>query len=105
MLPWSGTMLIKALTLYSFPCVVVIAGSMATQQVISRDAVEGFGGAKAAIFPTEIVNRGGKSDRLPVERAQPRVNDKTPVRMQTDCKPLDVPGRCFAKFRMTQTAA
>jgi hypothetical protein len=100
-------MLIKIFTLHSLPCVVAIAGSMAASQSIPLAAGVAFQSdisIEAVTFAGQIVNRAGKSDRLPVERAQPRANERAPVWTPAHCKPpTDVRGRCFANFRLNQT--
>jgi hypothetical protein len=104
----SGAMLIKTVPLHTLPCVVVIASSMAANQIpwAAGAAFQSDISMEAVVFNGQIVNRAGKSDRLPVKRAQPRANDIAPVRMPAHCKPpTDVLGRCFANFRVNQTAA
>ena len=95
-------------TLYSFTCFVAITSSLAASQSIPWDkaAYEPDISKGAITFTGHIVNRAGKGDRLPIKRAEPDANDKAPLRMPTNCKPpTDVVGRCFANFRVNQTAA
>jgi hypothetical protein len=101
-------MRIRIFTLYSFPCVVAITISMAAHQSLPSGtaAFQSESSKEAIIFTGQIVNRAGKTDLLPVKRAQPSANDKAPVRTPAHCKPpIDVLGRCFASFRADQTAA
>ena len=77
-------MLIKTVTLHSLPCAVVIASSMAANQTpwAAGAAFQSDISLEAVVFNGQIVNRAGKSDRLPTKRAQPRAKDMAPVRMQ-----------------------
>jgi len=106
----SRIMLIRTLTLHSLTYVVGITSSMAVQQVIpspGRAERSQSATGSTAITTQQIVNRSIKSDRLPIRRSKPEVNDKAPVQVpaqitltpkyKANCKPpIDVPGRCFA---------
>jgi hypothetical protein len=109
-------MLIKALTLHSFPYIVGITCSIvaAHQVILSPGTAAGFRSdtsTEAAIISRQIVNRSVKNDRLPIKQAEPQSNDKAPVQLpaqiapsskfKTDCRPpIDVVGRCFASARL-----
>jgi hypothetical protein len=111
-------MLIKTLTLHSLTYLVGITSSMAVHQVIpSPGAAKRF--VSATVTGTtaqQIANRSIKSDKLPIKRAKPQLNDKAPAqapaqitpnpKLKTDCKPpIDVPGRCFADARVNHKVA
>jgi hypothetical protein len=110
-------MVIKALTLHSLTYLVGITSSLAVHQVIpSSGTGAGFQSdtaTKVAIITRQIVNRTVKSDRLPVEQAEPAAIGKAPVEVpahiapnpkwKTDCKPpIDVLGRCFAGLEVNR---
>jgi len=110
-------MLIKSLTWHSLTYLVGISSSMMVHQVIPRGAAGEFQSdpsAKAAIITDQIVARQRKSDRLPIKQAKPRANNRAPgevpVRIEqnpkitVDCKPIDVPGRCFAGLWTNRTS-
>ncbi len=103
-------MFIKILTLHSLTYIVGIASTIAVHQVIpSPSSPAGFQSetTKAATTAGQIANRATKSDRLPIKS---QANDKAPPsqpgqnapdrKLESDCKPLDVIGRCFADARV-----
>ncbi len=98
-------MIVKTLTLHSLTYLVGITSSVAVHQVIPT-SVQGNPISNAAIV-FEVANRSVKSDRLPLQQAQPQANEKAPAtapakiapnqKLKPNCKPpIDVLGRCFA---------
>jgi hypothetical protein len=111
-------MLIKTLTLYSLTYLVGITSSVAVHQAIPSDTAARFQSVTGTteMITQQIVNRSIKSDRLSIEQAKLRVNDKTPIQVpaqitpnpkfKTDCKPpMDILGRCFADARVNHMVA
>jgi hypothetical protein len=102
-----AAMRVKPLTLHCLPYVLVIAGSISADQIMPDRAANYRSdvSSNAAAFAGQIVNRSGKSDRRPVNRAKSDTNDKAPIRMPEHCKPpIDVLGRCFAALKASQSA-
>lgn len=111
-------MLIKTLVSYSLTYVVGITSSVAVHHAVtSPGTAAGFrsdNATKAAVFTQQIVNRAGKSNRLPIiGQVGSQSGDKAPAqvpgkmapspKLKANCAPpIDVYGRCFAIVRVNR---
>jgi hypothetical protein len=93
---------IKALNLRSLLYVATVTGSIVAAAGVAL-GLSSDAGDKTEIFSTQV-NRSLKSNKLPIKQTSPHANVKEFVKVpakvapkfEVNCRPVDVPGRCFA---------
>jgi hypothetical protein len=66
----------KAVTLYSLPCVVAMAGLLVAAHEVAPPASPVAVSAAGEHYAGQTVNRASKGDRLPIRQASPKISPK-----------------------------